>query len=298
VVPAPTILAIDPTSGTTPASVTLTGTNFINGGTVVTVNGIALPATDVTFLDSMDLLLALPAETPGTTLVVGVTTAGGPSNTKNFTVSSAVNPLCPPLGTSANFAVLGASAVSNTGGTVISASAGGVDNVGVSPTAVLGGFPPGVINPPGIQHIADAVAAQAQTDAKNAYTNLAAAAPATPISSSPTSLGPGIYSAGTLNITSTLTLTGVGVYIFQIGTTFMVADNQSIVLNGAASCNVFWQVGSSATFGVNSVVPGTVIALESITANTGASFNGRLIALNGAVSLNNNQVTIPPCTCS
>jgi type VI secretion system secreted protein VgrG len=66
-------------------------------------------------------------------------------------------------------------------------------------------------------------------------------------------------------------------------------------VNGAQACNVFWQVGSSATFGTTTEFAGTVIATASITATTGAVINGRLLALNAAVTLDSNTITVPTC---
>jgi hypothetical protein len=66
--------------------------------------------------------------------------------------------------------------------------------------------------------------------------------------------------------------------------------------NGAQACNVYWRVGSSATNGVNSTFIGHVYALTSITANTGASITGQLLARNGAVTLDTNTITNNVCT--
>lgn len=67
------------------------------------------------------------------------------------------------------------------------------------------------------------------------------------------------------------------------------------LINGADACNVFWQIGSSATLGTNSIFNGTILALTSITAGSGASIDGRLLARNGAVTLENNQVSVAIC---
>jgi hypothetical protein len=67
------------------------------------------------------------------------------------------------------------------------------------------------------------------------------------------------------------------------------------MVNGAQACNVFWQVGSSATLGTNSSFRGSILALTSITATTGASITGRLLARNGAVTLDTNTITKPTC---
>lgn len=85
------------------------------------------------------------------------------------------------------------------------------------------------------------------------------------------------------------------VWIFQTGSTLVTATNSMIVLiNGAQAGNIFWQVGSSATLGVNSAFSGTILAATSITLETGASLDGRALALNGAVTMDNNAIAIVP----
>jgi type VI secretion system secreted protein VgrG len=64
---------------------------------------------------------------------------------------------------------------------------------------------------------------------------------------------------------------------------------------GATSHNVFWQIGSSATLGTNTTFAGTIMALASITANNGATLNGRALARTGAVTLSSNPVNVPSC---
>jgi hypothetical protein len=68
-----------------------------------------------------------------------------------------------------------------------------------------------------------------------------------------------------------------------------------LLTNGAQPCNVFWQINASATLGTNSVFAGTVMALTTITANTGATLDGRLLARNGAVNLDTNTITTSSC---
>jgi hypothetical protein len=94
-------------------------------------------------------------------------------------------------------------------------------------------------------------------------------------------------------LTGTLTLNGNGVYVFQIGSTLTTASNSSVVLaNGATAGNVFWQVGSSSTLGTNTVFIGSILALTSDTVTTGTSVTGRVFALNGAVTLDSNTITV------
>ena len=199
------------------------------------------------------------------------------------------------LGTAGSFAVLAGSTVTNTGPSVING------DLGVSPGTSITGFPPGLVN--GTQHSADAVALQAQKDLTIAYNDAAGRAPTATVTADlgGQTLVAGVYTGTTLSLTGTLTLDAQGnpnaVFIFQSAKTLITASASRIVLiNGANPCNVFFQVGSSATLGTNSVFVGTILALTSITANTGATVAGRLLARNGAVTLDSNTITRPNCS--
>lgn len=201
------------------------------------------------------------------------------------------------LGTADSFAVLAGSTVTNTGPSVVSG------DLGVSPGSAVVGFPPGnVVN--GTIHAGDAVAAQAESDAQTAYVALAGQACDVNLTGQDLgglTLTSGVYCFdSSAQLTGTLTLDAQGdpdaVFIFQIGSTLTTASNSSVVLiNGAQACNVYFQVGSSATLGTNTTFVGTIIALTSITANTGATVDGRLLALNGAVTLDTNTITQKDC---
>ncbi len=98
----------------------------------------------------------------------------------------------------------------------------------------------------------------------------------------------------------TLTLDGQGnpnaVFIFQMGTTLVTGSSSTVVLTGGAqACNVFWQVGSSATLGTGSNFVGTIMADQSITDDGGSTVEGRLLARIAAVNLNDTTVTVPAC---
>ena len=200
------------------------------------------------------------------------------------------------LGAADNFAVLAGSTITNTGSSVING------DLGLSPGTAVTGFPPGTLN--GTQHAADTAAANAQAALTTAYNN---AAGQTPVSTVPTELGgttktAGIYdsAAGTFGITGTLTLDAAGdpnaVFIFKTASTLITAGASNVVLtNGAQACNVFWQVGSSATLGTNSTFKGNILALTSATLTTGANVEGRVLARNGAVTLDTNTVTRATC---
>jgi len=199
----------------------------------------------------------------------------------------------PPLGAAASFSVLGGSTVTNTNPTVVTG------DLGVSPGSAVTGFPPGIVVG-GAIHAADSLAAQAQIDATTAYNNLAAQACTTTFGV-PTDLGgmtllPGVYCfASSAAVTGTLQLNANGnpnaVFVFKVGSTFIPATGAiTTVINGGSNCNVFWQVGSSATLNTTSTTPGTIIALTSITMNTSATLSGRAIARNGAVTMDTNTV--------
>jgi ice-binding like protein len=202
------------------------------------------------------------------------------------------------LGTADSFAVLAGSGVTNTGPTVVSG------NLGTCPTPAVTGFPPGMVQN-GTIHANDAVACGAQSDLTIAYNDAAGRAPTTTFPG-PTDLGgmtlaPGVYkSPSSFAITGTVTLDAQGdpsaVFIFQAGSTLITATDSVVALiNGAGACNVFWQVGSSATIGVGSTFVGSILALTDITANTNATAQGRLLARNGAVTLDSNTITRPAC---
>ena len=201
------------------------------------------------------------------------------------------------LGTASPFSVLAGAGVTNTGPTVL----GG--DLGTCPTPAITGFPPGVVN--GQQHANDAVACQAQSDLTIAYDSAAGRASTTTYPG-PTDLGgstllSGVYTSPvSLAITGTLTLDAKqvpdAVFIFQAGSTLITATGSKVsLINGAQACNVFWQVGSSSTLGVDSTFAGTVMALASVTGNHNATVDGRLLARSGAVTLDSNTVNAAAC---
>jgi Ice-binding-like len=198
------------------------------------------------------------------------------------------------LGTATPFAVLAGTTVTNTGPSVISG------DLGVSPGSAVTGFPPGrVIN--GTQHVADAVARQAQSGLTAGYLDAAGRTPATTVSKDlgGQTLAPGVYkAAAAMSLTGTVTLKGgpSAVFIFQAGSTLITASGSTVRLTGGAqACNVFWQVGSSATLGTHTTFTGSILALTSVAVQTGTTVAGRVLARNGAVTLDNNTITRPAC---
>ncbi len=203
----------------------------------------------------------------------------------------------PPLGTADTFAVLGASAVTNTGASVVTG------DLGVDPGTSVTGFPPGVVI--GAQHVTDAVALQAQNDVTVAYGN--AAGQSCNVSLTGQDLGGKTLTSGVYCFSSSAQLTGqlkldsqgnpASVFIFQIGSTLTTASNASVLqINDTQACHIFWQIGSSATVGTNTNFSGNILAHTSITAQTGAQFNGSLYARTGAVTLDSNEINRSPCT--
>jgi len=226
-------------------------------------------------------------------LLATVVTAGGGNARTALAAATA-----PTLGTAQSFAVLGGSTVTNTGSSMISG------NLGVSPGTAVTGFPPGMVTG-GMIHAADPVAAQAQADTATAYNVLAGEPCGTVLTGSDLgglTLTTGVYCfASSAGLTGTLTLNGQGdpnaVFVFQIGSTLITASNSSVrLINAAQACNVFFQVGSSATLGAGTTFAGNILALASISLVTGASVSGRTLARTGAVSLQTNVVTRPTCT--
>lgn len=201
------------------------------------------------------------------------------------------------LGTADSFAVLAGSGITNTGTTVING------DVGSHPTTTQTGF--GTVTVNGTNHAGNATTQSAKTDLVTAYT--AAGQVTTGVIAA--NLGgqtllPGVYedndAPDSLSITGTLTLDAAGdanaVFIFKTGTTLTTAAASSVTLiNGAQACNVFWQVGSSATLGTNSTFRGNILAMSSITDNGGSTVEGRFLARNGAVTLNNTTITKATC---
>ena len=173
----------------------------------------------------------------------------------------------------------------------------------MSPGTAVTGFPPGIVSN-GTIHSADAVALQAQSDLTTAYNDAAGRSPTANVPAfigAGQTLAPGVYKASSsLEVGGSLTLDAGGdpnaVFIFQAPSTLITDSASSVILtNGAQACNVFWQVGSSATLGTNSAFTGTILALTSISVDTGDTIAGRALARNGAVTLDDDTITAPTC---
>jgi hypothetical protein len=275
----------------------------INSGTFTVTPAVSGPIT----ADASNTTFTL---TPSAPLVVGTTytatvTTGVRSETGvsmasdfvwTFTPMSCPGPIT--TGTACSFGILAGSTVTNTGPTTVSG------DIGVWPGSTIVGFPPGTLT--GALHTADPAAMAAQGDLTTSY-NAAAGAPSPSGNALPPDIGGSTLPAGvyhtlaqpSLGITGNLTLDGNGdpnaVFIFQIASTLTTAAGNVNLIGLAQSKNVIWQVGSSATLGINTTMTGNIMALASITLNTGATLNGRALARTGAVTLDTNTVVVPPC---
>ena len=201
------------------------------------------------------------------------------------------------LGTAENFAVLGASTVTNTGASMITS------NVGVSPGTAITGFPPGIIIN-GALHAGDGPATQAHADFATAYLAFEGLASPPANNMSGTDLGgktltPGVYKFNT-SATSGGLLTfdaqddPSARFVIQVGTTLITSSNSSVsLINGADPRNIYFQVGSSVTLGSGSSFIGNLLAYASVTTVSGTTVTGRLLALTGAVTLDTNNITSP-----
>jgi hypothetical protein len=207
------------------------------------------------------------------------------------------------MGTAQNFAVLAASAVTNTGASVING------DLGLSPNTLssITGFPPGIVVPPSTIQAANGPALQAQSDLTTSYNTLAGLP--SPVANDLTgqdlgglNLTPGVYHFdSSAQLTGALILNAEGTadarFVFQIGSTLTTASNSSVTLiNGGDECNIFWQIGSSATLGTGTAFEGNILAGVSITLNTGTNIiMGRALAETGAVTLDDNEISSAGC---
>ena len=201
------------------------------------------------------------------------------------------------LGSAVNFSVLGSSTVTNTGATTL------YGGVALTPGTSLTGF--GTATVPFFD-VADSTALNTYIDAVNAFDILQIQP--TMIDLSGQNLGnltlaPGVYHFdSSAQLTGTLTLDAEGLtnqyWVFQVGSALTTASASAVsIINGGTNEGVFWQVGSSATLGTTSAFQGNIVALDSITLDTGASIGcGSALAITGAVTLDTNVIGGSGCT--
>lgn len=198
-----------------------------------------------------------------------------------------------PLGSADSFAVLAGSGITNTGATTITG------DIGTFPTPT--GTGTDSITLIGTDHAGDAVTQRAKDALVTAYNDAFGRTPATsvPVELGGTTLTPGVYTSPTFGLTGVLTLDSGGdpeaTFVFQAGSTLITEANSRVLLIGVDPCHVVWQVGSSATFKTGTDFVGDVLAHTSVTAQTEATFHGRLLALNGAVTLDTNTIIRADC---
>ena len=212
-----------------------------------------------------------------------------------LSASAATSPVL--LRTAANFAVLAGTTITSTGNTVING------DIGVSPGTAITGLPPGQVNG-AIHDNSDAAATAAEADLVTAYNDAAGRTTSGTVDSvlGGTTKTSGVYNStsGTFGIAGTVTLDAQfdpnAVFIFKATSTLITAaDSQVALVNGAQSCNVFWQVGSSATLGATSTLRGSILANTSITVGAGLTIDGRALAITGAVTMDADLITRPTC---
>lgn len=204
------------------------------------------------------------------------------------------------LATAASYSVIGSTTVTNTGFSILD------KGVALSPGTAVDGFPPGIVLPPGTIEAANAVSGLARADLTAAYLDAEGRGVEFTLGAdltSPTPLAPGVYNStanGPLLLSGAMTLDGENnpnaVFIFKTGSSLTTMSNSVVnLINGASECNIFWQVGSSATIGTDSAFVGNIMALTSISVETNATIQGRAMARNGAVTLDDNTFTSTPC---
>lgn len=204
-----------------------------------------------------------------------------------------------PLGSAGSFAILAGAGITNTGPTTVSGDIGTFATTSFTGSAS--------VTQSGTNHAGDVVTQDAKNALVTAYNNAASQGPTSPIvglTLGGKTLTRGVYNSGsTIDLTGTVTLDAQGdpdsIFVLQAGSALTTATSSSVALiNGARSCNVFWQIGSDATLGVGSTFVGTLLVQNSIVVKTGAVVTGRLLASVGSVTLDTNTIAKPGCATS
>ena len=194
------------------------------------------------------------------------------------------------LGSASDFGVLAGTTITNAGNSAV------YGEIGVNPGTAVVGFPPGIAV--GGIHLNDMAAARAEADLASACLYLSGLAPTanlTDLNLGGSTLTSGVYrfdAAADLN--GALTLSGSGIFLFQIATSLNIANDSLIVTSGGANAaEIYFLTGSSVTTGASAALQGNFIAMQSISFGTGSSLTGRALAIEGAVTMLDNAITIP-----
>lgn len=195
-----------------------------------------------------------------------------------------------PLNTANGYSVLAGNAITNTGRTILAGS------LGISPGTSISGFPPGMVT--GSIHNNDSAATTAQADLTAAYQDAASRAPTAEISGdlAGRTFSAGVYhTAAALSLSTNLTLDAGNdpnaVFIFQVeGALNTAAATRIVLANGAQVSQVFWQVRGAVTMGAQSAFIGSILGFAAITVGASTAIYGRLLSINGSVTLSSNPI--------
>lgn len=277
-----------------PLTINLTTFTVATGSTPATGSVAYDPTTNIASFTPAGNLASSPTFT--VTITTGVKDLAGNPMAANkvwsFTTAAGQSPVI--LNSAGTFAVLAGTAVTSLGVTQITG------NVGVSPNSSVTGLPPAQVN--GTIHAADPVAAQAKLDLTSAFID----AQGRSVNSQALSADiggltftPGLYTRSTsVLVSGDVTLDGLGdgnsVFIFQVGSALATdAGVQILLTGGARASNVFWQIGTSAALAPATAFKGNILAQTSITMGNSSTLDGRALAENGAVTLDNNTISVP-----
>ncbi|MBW4362257.1 Ig-like domain-containing protein [Flavobacterium taihuense] len=284
----------------------------VKNGTVAVAGIVTYTGTTATFDPSANLLpgTIYTATISGAKNMAGIALAN--DYVWNFSTSSSLVGNVVNLGSAERFGILAGVGVSNNSGF---SEIRNMD-VGIYPgvRSSVTGFPPAIIVE-GAIYASDDIAPQgigamlikAKQDLTNAYLFAEGASTPAPATVSGDqggkTLAPGIYkSTSTLLIQSgDLTLDAQGdanaVWIFQVASDFTTvggAGGNVILSGGAQAKNIFWQVGRSATIGNYTNFKGNILTLTSITMNSHATLQGRMLARNGAIVMTDTNIISKP----
>jgi Ice-binding-like/Bacterial Ig-like domain len=204
------------------------------------------------------------------------------------------------LGHASSYAALSGASVGNTVSAVGAPFTTLRGDLGVVANAKPTGFPPGVVT--GSIDVGNDAAIQAGADAAKAYAEVAGRIGGATLAGAlaGATISPGLYTiAGAASNTTKVTLDGGGdpnaVFVFQVGGAMTMAEGAQVVLtNGAQASNVFWQVNGAGAIGANAYFAGTLMAHDAVAVGHGSTVNGRAFALNGALTIDDDEFYAAP----